>query len=158
MIKQDWTRAMAHRRTEWLWASFCGYTKEGKKLGVNLSRRLYDSMEGVSMENALWIDGKMILLDKSVIDFDLPSETDAVVMRQEEWHIRTQKAGKDPVLDLHFQPKGSRDENVHLLSLVVSEFVQPFGLFHGTIHLPQSDETLHIDGILGVVEHHVSVW
>lgn len=152
---------MAHRRTEWLWASFCGYTREGKRLGVNLSRRIYDSAEGVSMENAIWVDGKMIALDQSVVEFELPSETDPEMMRSKEWNIRTStltSTGPDPILDLRFQPKGSRDENVHVLSLVISEFVQPFGLFHGTIRLPNSDETLHLDGILGVVEHHLSVW
>lgn len=63
------------------------------------------------------------------------------------------------LVDLEFHPYGTREEHLNL-GLIVSEFIQPFGVFNGKIDLMIGNEIEHIEftEILGVVETHTSVW
>lgn len=72
-------------------------------------------------------------------------------------HTATRNDGKAlPIsIDLTFEPKGMRSENINLL-LIASRFVQPFGLFKGTITCEGT--RLPINNVFGVVENHYAKW
>ncbi|MEM9068246.1 MAG: DUF2804 domain-containing protein [Myxococcota bacterium] len=135
----DWTRSLAARTTRWKWASFAGESG-GALLGLNLSAEVYDK-DGASQENALWIDGQVETLGG--VRFEVP-RTPGV----DDWRIRSVD---DDAVDLTFRPLGARAQHLDL-KVLRSDFVQPYGRFHGRVR----ERT--IDGIFGVVEDHLSVW
>lgn len=139
----DWTRSVASRTTRWKWASFAGLDMLGRRVGLNLSADVYD-LNGESLENALWIDGKVRPLDGVV--FEMPRKP-----LDGEWHIRSRRGDE---LDLTFKPLGARQQSLNL-GLLKSEFVQPYGTFTGKI---QAEKAVELKGIFGVVENHLSVW
>ncbi len=139
----DWTRSAALRTTCWNWASVATRLDDGRRFGLNLSARVYDDAAGASMENAVWLDGKLHLLGG--VTFALPASPAAEI-----WHVRGDG------VDLAFSPVGARQQSVNL-GVVRSRFVQPFGHFAGTVQLP-TGEALTIPPSFGVVEDHVAVW
>lgn len=151
---------MADRKTEWLWVSFTGHTKNSSRVGVNLSKFVYDDANGVSQENVIWLDGKMHLLSKGAVDIICPSN-DKVL--EENWMIisrskptRESTALTYPFVSLVFSPKGTREEHLDF-SLIVSDFTQPFGVFSGSILFADGSQ-VEVENVLGVVERHLSVW
>ena len=139
----DWTRAAYPRHTLWNWASFSTRLRDGRRLGLNLSAHVLDNADGVSQENALWVDGRLHLLGAAT--FSLPASPAAEV-----WHLR----GDD--VNLAFTPLGARQQDVNL-GVVRSRFVQPFGHFAGHLRLPDGDEVA-LAPSFGVVEDHLAVW
>jgi hypothetical protein len=139
----DWTCAVALRHTSWNWASLAHRLPDGRRVGLNLSAKVYLDDAGRQLENAVWLDGRLHLLGN--VSFALPREP-AV----EPWRIH----GDD--LDLRFVPLGARHEHVHL-GLVRSDFVQPFGRFSGWLQVPGGDR-LTLDQSFGVVEDHDALW
>ena len=137
----DWTRSLANRETRWKWASFASH-QGGRRIGLNLSAEVYDDAEGVSLENAYWIDGDVHPL--GAVSFALP-ETDRRAV--DPWVIRS----ADGRVDLTFSPLGARSQRVDL-RVLRSAFVQPYGTFEGTL------DGHRIDQAFGVVEDHQSVW
>lgn len=145
----DWTRALALRTTRWKWASGVGILPDGRRLGLNLSAEVYDDAAGHSRENALWLDGAVQPLGG--VRFTLPADP----LRQ-PWQIRSLRGGLQPEVDLTFAPQGARQQHLEL-GLLASRFVQPYGVFTGTIR-PQGQDALRVDGLWGVVEDHVARW
>ncbi len=135
----DWTRSLATRETRWKWASFAGRVGE-HDLGLNLSTEIYDDPKGASLENALWVDGRVHLLP--AVSFEVPK-----LPAVEDWTIRS----ADGRVDLTFRPLGARAQHLDL-KVIRSDFVQPYGLFRGRV-LGHT-----IDEVFGVVEDHLSVW
>jgi hypothetical protein len=135
----DWTRSRAKRETTWKWASFASHQR-GQALGLNLSAEVYDDDRGASRENAMWVDG--VVRPLGGVRFELP---ELGGRDSEPWHL----IGDE--VDLVFEPQGARSQRLDL-RVIRSQFVQPFGAFHGKVaeHV--------IDGAFGVVEDHVSVW
>jgi len=140
----DWTRSLARRRTRWKWASFAGKSRDGRTIGLNLSSDVYDDPEGESHENAAWIDG--VTHDLAGVCFELPSDP-----ASEPWHIRSSSSDQ---VDLEFRPHGARRQTLNL-GLIRSDFIQPFGTFHGRLSTP---EPVRVDGAFGVVENHFALW
>jgi hypothetical protein len=68
------------------------------------------------------------------------------------WRIRSD----DGSLDLTFQPEGYRSQSVDL-KVVVSKYVQPFGVFSGHL-ITASGERLELDALPGVTEDHTARW
>lgn len=134
----DWTRSRARRETVWKWASFAS-RQSGHALGLNLSAEVYDR-EGVSEENACWVDGKVSPLGK--VRFELPAEG---AQATDPWRLVGEQ------VDLTFHPLGARSQRLDL-RVIRSIFVQPYGVFHGRLagHL--------IRDAFGVVEDHQSLW
>lgn len=65
----DWTRAMHKRLTEWFWVALSWRTESGRRVGINLSHGVYPhplqpSTEGqAGLENGIWIDDRLIVVD-----------------------------------------------------------------------------------------------
>ncbi len=139
----DWTRSAALRRTRWNWASTATRLKDGRRFGLNLSAHVYDDASGASMENTVWLDGKLQVLGG--VTFSLPASPAAEV-----WHIRGDG------IDLAFSPSGTRQQNVNM-GVIRSRFVEPYGHFAGNLRLPDG-ELLLIPPAFGVVEDHLAAW
>ncbi|KAF0683589.1 Aste57867_24355 [Aphanomyces stellatus] len=149
----DWTKSIALHHTEWNWVSSSFKTDDGKAVGINLSARVYD-VDGASQENALWVDGKLCLLGG--VSFAVPAHpvTDT-------WTIRSKNATALDAVDLEFTPVGARQEQVNVLNVVRSAFVQPYGRFTGHITCTmESGEThrIRLRDTFGVVEDHQALW
>eukprot|EP01095_Lingulamoeba_sp_RSL-Kostka_P000987 TRINITY_DN11337_c0_g1_i1.p1 TRINITY_DN11337_c0_g1~~TRINITY_DN11337_c0_g1_i1.p1 ORF type:complete len:502 (+),score=103.30 TRINITY_DN11337_c0_g1_i1:94-1599(+) len=173
----DWTKAIAKRRTEWFWASCSGHTTlvdnkndESKIIGINLSQNIYDNVIGVSQENGIWFDDKIYIIDH-VVNFIAP-ENERMLLDQ--WKIKSNPGQEYKTsdtltyqfyvysLNLNFTPIGSREEHIHA-GILISDFVQPYGVYSGTIELIDTNDKdniieIIIDGQFGVVEKHLSLW
>ena len=137
----DWTRSEANRITEWKWASLSGVLSDGTVIGLNLSADVYDDEVGQSLENALWVDGKVSRLPG--VRFQMPMEP-----KTQRWRIESLDSDQ---VELEFQPLGAREDHTNF-GLVRTDFVQPYGRFVGRVR--EHD----LNGCFGVVETHVSVW
>jgi len=141
----DWTKSFARRVTQWHWACFAGgcEKKGGGKhtVGLNASTQVYGDKE-----NVIWIDGKVFVLGD--VRFALPQKAR---MLEENWGVEGR------FLKLEFHPLVERKDNVNLL-ILRNDFVQVCGTFHGTVTHPEGGEEFLVDGVLGVMEKHRSVW
>lgn len=146
----DWTRSVALRETRWQWSALQGRTPQGSLVGLNLSAQVYDDEQGDSQENALWLDGRVYLLGG--VQFELPNNP-----RCEPWKIRSRSTGS-PEVDLVFTPLGTREEQLNA-GVIKSNFIQPYGTYQGTL-CPKDGAlpSISVNGLLGVVETHHSVW
>lgn len=138
----DWTKSLAKRLTVWKWVSVSARAKQlvnGNEhdvaLGINFSKDVYDH-DGVSQENAVWIDGKVTIVGK--VEVVAPETAEA--KRSEMWYIATPPAEACEVTELDceyislvFRPVGARSENMNLSPLLKSVFVQPVGTLSGTV-------------------------
>jgi hypothetical protein len=137
----DFTHGHLARDTAWRWA-FASARHAGRLIAFNLSEGFMRSGGG---ENALWVDGAPCSVGPVRFAFE-PSAPLA------PWRIESDDGG----LDLTFQPEGYRAQNVDL-KLVVSRYVQPFGVFSG--HVTTVDgERLELDSLPGVTEDHAARW
>jgi hypothetical protein len=139
----DWTRTVALRHTSWNWASLAHALPDGRRVGLNLSAKVYVDIAGRQLENALWLDGRLHALDN--VEFVLPDQP-----TREAWRIHGDH------VDLRFEPMATRQQHVNL-GIVRSRFVQPFGHFSGWLQVPRS-ERLTLQRALGVVEDHDALW
>ncbi len=137
----DWTRSHALRHTRWNWASFVGNTLSGKRFGLNLSAHVYDDAQGNSLENAVWLDGRVFCL--SGVRFEVPTRTTDV------WRIVSRDGSGE--VDLTVHPSGERQSRLDL-KLIRSLFTQPYG------HATGSVRGERVDGVVGVVEDHDALW
>lgn len=142
----DWTRSVASRQTSWKWASLAARDGQGRRVGLNLSAEVYDDVDGQSLENALWLNGKVQPL--AGVLFDVPAHPE-----REPWRIRSAR-GEEVVLE--FRPLGARAQEINL-GILRSDFIQPYGTFHGTLR-PKDADPVTLEGDFGVVEDHLSLW
>ena len=142
----DWTRSHAERVTRWKWASAALELPDGRRVGLNLSAQVYDDAAGHSRENALWLHDRRFPLQG--VEFSVPQRPEA-----QQWRIQSLDGEE---VSLEFQPLGARRQSLHL-GLVVSKFIQPFGLFNGTIR-PKGHSPLRVVDAFGVVEDHYAKW
>ncbi len=86
----DWTFSRARRRTQWSWLSMNAWVVPDtlvagprtpsttsttpsstlsplRRLGINLSAHVYDNAQGISQENALYLDGRVYLIQRCVV-------------------------------------------------------------------------------------------
>lgn len=136
----DYTQGFPPRETAWKWAYLLGKTESGRGVGLNL-------VEGWNgqPECAVWIDDEVHPVGEGVFVFDharplLP------------WHISTSCGA----VDLTFKPAAAHQERRNLL-VVQSFFVQPAGVFAGTLRLPGRPEE-RIIAAPGVVEDQFVRW
>jgi hypothetical protein len=142
----DWTRSIARRHTRWKWASFAGRARDGRTVGMNLSADVYDSPEGASHENAAFVEG--VTWSLSGVSFELPRDPE-----RDPWQIRSKEGSE---VELEFRPLGARKQHLNL-GIVRSDFVQPYGTFHGRL-APAGLAPAEVDGVFGVVENHDALW
>jgi hypothetical protein len=96
-------------------------------------------------ECAVWVDGDLFPLNEGVIDFEQDRPLSP-------WRVRT----ADGDVDLRFTPSAMHQEQRNLI-VVASSFIQPAGVFSGTIRVP-GRAPLELDGVLGVVEDQRVTW
>lgn len=142
----DWTRSRAQRITRWRWASAMLALPDGRNVGLNLSALVYDDAAGHSRENALWLQGRRFPLRG--VEFIVPQRPEL-----QTWQIQSLQGDE---VSLEFQPLGARRQNLSL-GLVVSKFIQPYGLFNGSIRL-QGHSPIRLVDAFGVVEDHYAKW
>lgn len=132
----DSSNGLLARNTAWRWAS-----AHRPGLGFNLQSGYFGDQE-----NALWIDGDIIPLGTAHFDFD-PARPLA------DWRIHTD----DGLLNLRFKPLGARSGDKRVL-IASSRYIQPVGLFEGTVRPSPNAPARPIHDLLGVTEDHHSVW
>lgn len=139
----DYTSGLLARHTRWRWAMGNGRLADGTAFGFNLVEGINDQSERCN-ENALWVGGDLYPLARARFGF-----------RKEDplspWTVQT----VDGAVTLRFHPlhvhKESRD-----YKLVRSNFVQPLGLFSGSIRA--GGRTLEVNDVGGVTEDQDIVW
>jgi len=137
----DWTGGYMRRETFWNWGSLSCTLSDGRRLGLNLAAGVNET--GFT-ENAIWLDGRLIKVDMAEFLFDRYHP-------EHSWAMRS----ADGLIDLHFEPKGRRQEKFNAL-LVASNFKQYFGQYHGEIRL--QGETIRLTGEWGLAEDHYARW
>lgn len=132
----DFTAGFMPRHTHWKWAFLLGKL-DGVPFGLNL-------VEGFvkEAECAAWYDGKLWPLSEGDIRF---------TSKDTPWDVRTARGE----VDLRFDP-GAAHEDYTNLGLVRARFLQPVGLYRGTIRL--GEKTLELRDVLGVTEDQSVVW
>ncbi len=132
----DSSNGLLARDTAWRWAS-----AHRPGLGLNLQSGFFGDQE-----NALWLDGDIIPLGAARFEFD-PAQPLA------DWRIHTD----DGLVNLRFKPLGARcgDKRVVIAS---SRYIQPVGLFEGTVRPSLTAPARPVKDLLGVTEDHHSVW
>ncbi|CAF4809591.1 unnamed protein product [Rotaria sp. Silwood1] len=152
----DWTLGFFEHTTSWKWASLSingvySSNNQTVSIGINLSAEIYDDEDGISMENAIWINNRVYTVDKVI--FQLPTEQ---FQTSQPWHFDSSVDTKNsPILHLTFQPWGSYEQHDHLL-LIAVDFVQPYGTYNGAIDW--LGHTYKIDNGVGVTETNSATW
>lgn len=139
----DYTHGYLARATAWRWAFGCGRLEDGTPLGFNLVEGFNETRDDVN-ENALWVDGRLFPLGRARFTFrrDDPLEP---------WAVET----RDGTLALDFKPIAAHREHKDLV-LVKSHFVQPVGLYSGTV--TAGGRTLRLLDLPGVAEDQDILW
>ena len=109
----------------------------------NLVEGFNETREDVN-ENALWVGERLVPLDRARFTFN----RDDVL---EPWHITT----RDGSVDLTFDALHAHRE-IKNLGVVKSQFIQPLGLFRGTVNV--DGKVLALDRIPGCTEHQAMRW
>ncbi|MBX5484854.1 MAG: DUF2804 domain-containing protein [Myxococcaceae bacterium] len=139
----DYTHGYLARHTAWRWAMGNGRLSDGTALGFNLVEGFNDASPRCN-ENALWFGDRLIPLDRARFEFDKGAP-------ERPWKIST----RDGALSLSFQPlhlhREERDYKV-----VRSHFVQPLGLFSGTLRI--DGRAVIIEDVGGVTEDQDILW
>ena len=136
----DFTHGFLKRRTDWRWAFAAGECG-GRPVAFNFSEGF---LGPGSPENAVWLDGAPTDAGDVAFSFD-PKDP------RSPWSLRG--AG----LLLEFTPEGQRAQDVNVLGLLASRYVQPFGTFRGHVTAPDGARVA-IDGLAGVTEDHSAIW
>lgn len=139
----DYTQGLLPRHTTWRWAYACGRLADGTPISVNLVQGFNeDSSE--SNECVVWVGRRLLPLPRTHI---VSSPRDVL----DPWTVRSD----DGSVDLTFKPLHAHRESRNL-GVVTSRFVQPLGLFRGTIRAAGQQWTL--EDVPGVTEHQDVVW
>lgn len=139
----DYTHGYLARHTAWRWAFGCGRLEDGTPLGFNLVEGFNETRDDVN-ENALWVDGQLYPLARARFSWRKEDPLDA-------WTMET----VDGALKLRFRPIAAHREHKDLV-LVKSKFVQPVGLYQGTIEV--GGRTLKLEALPGVAEDQDILW
>jgi hypothetical protein len=121
------------RHTHWEWSAGVGTTAGGAAVTWNLVRGLHD--EGEHTERTVWIDGE-------------PHPAGAITVSAGLDHVTS-----DDGTDLRFTAEAVREAHEQAGPLLASDYVQPFGLFSGTLCGGVTLETG-----FGVMERHAALW
>lgn len=137
---RDWTTGRQDRHTAWRWAAGAGRTSRRQWLGINVSSGMNARKDG---ENVVWWDGQPYAL---VTDRLEPEHGDPA----RSWRLG------GPGWSLRLEPHGVRKADESLL-VVRSRYVQPIGVFRGTLPDPEGG-SVEIEYLIGVTEDHEAVW
>jgi hypothetical protein len=133
----DYTQGLLPRRTRWRWAFGMGRTVRGEPLGFNVAQGFVGEAECAVFDGS-GVHG----ISAPEITFD-PSRP------AEPWSVR------GPGLDLAFRVAGVHTER-RRLGLVRTDFLQPAGVFEGTIEV--GGRVHEVRDVPGVVEDQDVLW
>ena len=136
----DYTNGLLAHHTAWRWGFLLGRATSGERVGLNLVQGFVGEPEC-----GVWVDGELYPLAEGRFAFD---EADPM----HEWHVTTE----DGSVDLRFLPGGVHAEKKNF-GVVASRFIQPVGLYSGTIRVP-GRAPLELDRVLGVSEDQDVRW
>lgn len=139
----DYSQGFLGRRTCWRWALVLGRLSDGTSVGINLVEG-FNEASSETNENALWLGDRLIPLSRARFEFDKKDPS-------KPWKITT----ADGEIDLRFEAIYVHDEHRDL-KLLRSYFVQPAGLFHGTIKV--DGKVYDIENMAGVTEDQDIYW
>jgi hypothetical protein len=133
----DYTNGSMPRHTRWRWAFAMGRTRDGELVAFNV-------VEGFvgEAECAAFGRGRVLPIHEPRFDFDARNPT-------APWRLRGDG------VDLVFEVGAVHAQLTNLL-LVRSRFLQPVGIFRGTIRAGGRD--IELDGVPGVVEDQDVLW
>lgn len=137
----DFTYGYLARRTAWRWAFGVGHV-DGARAGFNCVEGFNESRDDVN-ENAVWLGDRLVPLGRARFTYE-PAD----VLRP--WALST-TCGR---LDLRLEPFFAHQERRNL-GLVQSRFLQPVGVWTGTLTL---DGQKHAVQLPGVAEDQAVVW
>jgi hypothetical protein len=139
----DYTNGLLARNTQWRWAMMNGRLPDGTPIGLNLVEGIND-VNARCNENALWLGDELHPLPRARF---VPGAFPA----SDAWRVATE----DDSLELRFEPIYThRDERD--LKIVRSRFLQPLGLFSGTVRV--GGRNLAISDLGGVTELQDILW
>lgn len=133
----DYTHGHMPRRTRWRWAFGMGRTPEGAPVGFNLVEGFMGEAECASFGA-----GNVHPLGEGRFDFDAAHP-------ERPWRI------EGDGVDLTFEPGAVHRQTTRLL-VVRSRFLQPIGVFRGTVRV--GDRDVCVDGFPGVTEDQDATW
>lgn len=139
----DYTHGLLARRTAWRWAFAQGRLEDGTPVGLNLVEGFNESRDEVN-ENALWLGARLVPLARARFSFNPRDSLD-------EWKVET----VDGAVDLRLRPLAVHREERDL-RWVKSRFVQPLGLYEGSVLV--DGKRLQLSGIPGVAEDQDTLW
>lgn len=136
----DYTHGLLARHTAWKWAFAQGRTTVGEPVALNL-------VEGFvgEAECALWLGDALHPLAEGRFEHD-------AARPEAPWRVRS----ADGAVDLRFEPGGAHSEQKNF-GVVASRFLQPMGVFSGTVRVPGRDP-VELRDVLGVTEDQDILW
>jgi hypothetical protein len=136
----DYSHGYLDRHTRWMWA--CGGTRDarGRPLGLNLVAGFNDGLE-----NGIWLGERPLAVGEARFR---RGTGDPLA----PWEIESD----DGRVQLTFRPEGLRQDHRDL-GLVASHYIQPFGVFSGTLK-GERGRKVQVRDLPGVVEEHDSLW
>jgi hypothetical protein len=139
----DYTAGLLARNTRWRWAMMNGRLPDGTPIGLNLVEGIND-VNSACNENALWLGDELYPLARARFHTGASPTSDA-------WRVDT----VDGSVALQFEPVHThRDE--HDFKIVRSRFLQPVGVFSGTVRARGRE--VEIRGLGGVTEDQDLMW
>lgn len=149
----DSSRGTMNRVTEWRWGSATGKLDDGRTFGLNMGAGFNDS-DPRANDNLMWVvgkDGNSQILPLPHLHFDFDSKKPL-----EPWHVSSEDSSKFAV-DLDFEPIGMHT-NMTNLGIIKSNFVQPSGLWSGTVTDKATGESYTFHGADGEGENQHVKW
>ncbi|HOX45209.1 MAG TPA: DUF2804 domain-containing protein [Myxococcota bacterium] len=136
----DYSHGYLDRQTRWMWA--CGGMRDGRgqPLGLNLVAGFNQGLE-----NAIWLGERPL----PVGEVHFRRGTDGPLA---PWEIESD----DGRVQLTFQPEGVRQDDRDV-GPVASHYVQPVGVFSGTLR-GERGRKIQVRDLPGVTEEHDSRW
>jgi len=119
-------------------------------VGINFSEQVYDDKDGISQENAIWVNGRVFSVGKINFQMDEKQPT------SKPWKITTANPEDEIQITLQLNPFGYRDDLVNV-GLIHLSYIQPYGEYSGTITI-KGEKTISIKKAYGFTETHYAKW
>lgn len=144
----DWGRGVWTYKNTWYWSSM-NTIQDGKEIGWNLGYGFGDT--SAASENILFYDGNVYKLDD--VRFDIPLDKKGHDDFMKRWTFRSEKRD----IKIEFTPILNRHSDSNLV-VIRSNQNQVFGVFNGTIRLPDSEKLIVIEDAPGFAEKVYNRW
>lgn len=146
----DWTRSMHRRLTLWFWVALTFVTSDGNRIGINLSNGVYPDMNGIGLENAVWLDDTVYIVNSRLQVDGEPGK--GIVKIGHPWHCNTE----DGSIDLTIVPIGAVPSEVNAGPFAKGNLFHSFGLYNGWVTL--NETKYNIVDVPGILEDHYALW